>query len=425
MDIARKPKISIQQLDLANIEALIKPSGEIYTAHLGQAQLTSRFQPIYSLSHQRVVGFEGLIRVQTANGQVLTPPALFATAETEQEAVLQDRLCRTLHIKNFINQSDSSWLFLNINPLVTIRGKQYGALFGDLLERYGIPAHRIVIEILEGQIEDEEMLAEAVSYYKSMGCLVAIDDFGAGHSNFERIWSIRPNIVKLDRSIIVQAEADRAIRRIVPRLVGLIHEAGSLVLVEGIETEEQALIAMNADVDFVQGYYFGKPEEYLPEVSTHHPVISKLFTLFQDTRNRESIEHQEALDGHIEIFRASAQAIAAGDEPATAIVPFLAMNNVDRCYLLNEDGTQSGSNFNSPSTAATRDPRFEPLGDASNAIWSRRHYFQKAIQEPGIIHISNPYLSITGGTMCVTLSMAIPRDTGTRVLCGDVRWVDS
>ena len=164
--MARQSDLSIPQLKLADIETFIRPSGDCYLAHLDQIKLSSCFQPIYSLSHQRVVGYEGLIRAQQASGEMISPLCFFALAKDERETVLQDRLCRTLHIKNFINQAQDNWLFLNINPLVTVRGKQYGAFFSELLECYGIPPHRIVIEILEGQIEDEKMLAEAVSYYE-------------------------------------------------------------------------------------------------------------------------------------------------------------------------------------------------------------------------------------------------------------------
>lgn len=73
-------------------------------------------------------------------------------------------------------------------------------IFKYLLQRYQIPAARVVVETIEGAIADEGQLSESVQFYKNLGCLVAIDDFGAGHSNIERIWRLVPDIVKLDRS---------------------------------------------------------------------------------------------------------------------------------------------------------------------------------------------------------------------------------
>jgi EAL domain-containing protein (putative c-di-GMP-specific phosphodiesterase class I) len=75
-------------------------------------------------------------------------------------------------------------------------------IFFDLLNHFNIPAERVVVEIIEDHCSENTKLLEKCNYYKSMGSLIAIDDFSAGHSNFERIWNLRPDIVKLDRSIL-------------------------------------------------------------------------------------------------------------------------------------------------------------------------------------------------------------------------------
>jgi len=103
---------------------------------------------------------------------------------------------------------------------------------------------------------------------------------------------------------------------------------------------------------------------------------------------------------------------------------FLQLPNVDRCYLLNQDGVQLGDNLSSLMTTAVYDLRFEPLKDATNAVWIRRNYFQKALREPEVLQVSSPYLSITGGNLCVTLSIAIAHLEGAVILCGDIQWTD-
>ncbi len=409
---------------LQDIDRFIAPATQAVTGHLGALCLRSHFQPVYSLAHQRAVGFEALLRPQHDDGRALSPPAFFGMAGNREETVFLDRLCRTLHLRNFMMQDDGlSWLFLNIDPGVVTGGRQYGAFFAELLQRHGMPPHRVVVEILEGQIGDEGLLAEAVHYYKEMGCLIAIDDFGAGHSNFERIWRMAPQIVKLDRSTIVQAVENRTLSRVMPSLVSLIHEAGSLALVEGIETEAQALIALEADADFVQGYYFGRPAAQLP-VDLRHEGIGQLFARCDDSAARP--RGQAQLQRHVEAFQALAQQVRAGMEPQQAVQPFLALPQVERCYLLDHRGMQHGGNLLAPQAAAAVDPRFAPLDDARQAVWSRRHYFRKAVREPGTVHVSKPYLSITGGQLCVTLSMALAHAhvPGALVLCGDLLWQD-
>ncbi len=217
----------------------------------------SAFQPIFSLSHQHPVGYEALCRAKDVNGVPVSPLALFGQVKDESDNVLLDRLCRTVHVQNFTRFSDKSWIFLNVNPLVTVRGKNYGSFFKEMLEHHNILPSQVVVEILEQGIKDESILSTALEYYKNLGCLIAIDDFGASHSNFDRIWNIQPDIVKFDRSIIVQAENNPVVRKALPSMVGLIQELGCIALMEGIETEQQALIAIDSNVDMVQGYYFG------------------------------------------------------------------------------------------------------------------------------------------------------------------------
>lgn len=193
-------------------------------------------------------------------------------ASADADKMLLDRLCRALHLCTYQAVGpQNSWLFLNVKPAVVLHGRTYGIFFADLLERHRFPAHRVVVEILEDSILDEPQLAEAVGYYRGLGCLVAIDDFGCGHSNFERIWALSPDIVKLDRSILVQATAKSKVRCVLPGLVSLLHEAVSLVVMEAIVTEDEALIAMDADADFVQGCYFGRRRTRTVEIARHAP----------------------------------------------------------------------------------------------------------------------------------------------------------
>jgi EAL domain-containing protein (putative c-di-GMP-specific phosphodiesterase class I) len=99
------------------------------------------------------------------------------------------------------------------------------------------PEH-VVIEILESEIKDRAYLKTLIAHFREMGCLIAIDDFGAGHSNFDRIWELEPDIVKIDRQLISSAEKSPKVKRILKGIVALIHEAGSLVVIEGIENAE-------------------------------------------------------------------------------------------------------------------------------------------------------------------------------------------
>lgn len=178
-------------------------------AYFRGLQLSSAFQPIISLSHRRVVGYEALLRASNAVGAAVAPVDVFALPKDARESIDLDRRCRALHLRYFRDAAiPDAWLFLNVSAQVVLEGRRYGAFFNQLLQTLQFPARRVVVEILEGAVHDEAQLAVAAEYYRAIGCLVALDDFGAGHSNFERIWRLKPDIVKLDLSLIHAAAVD-------------------------------------------------------------------------------------------------------------------------------------------------------------------------------------------------------------------------
>jgi EAL domain-containing protein (putative c-di-GMP-specific phosphodiesterase class I) len=415
--IAEKP----DALDL--IEAATQIKDTEVTGQYKDLRLMSHFQPIYSLVHKRPVGYEALLRAKNQTGNNVSPLEIFSMVQDEEDTVFLDRLCRNLHLRNFLSMADeNSWIFLNVNPQVTVGGKRYGSYFGELLERYDIPPHRIVIEILESNIHDESLLSEAVNYYKNLGCLVAIDDFGAGHSNFDRIWRISPQIVKLDRSMIVQAANNPSVRRVLPNLASLLHESGSLVLMEGIETEEEALIAMDSGIDFVQGYYFGKPNNLLLSPEQNTDLLPALCEKFKNFTQQSTKKYHQELQTYLTSFELTAQLIQNNIPAELACAALLDLPKAERCYLLNREGRQQGYNLTSPLRNTMYDPRFYPLADARDAIWSRRPYFRRAMSNPGKVQISRPYLSLAGANMCVTLSIMMNSGQNTQVLCCDLDW---
>jgi len=383
--------------------------------------LKSVFQPICSLAHKRIVGYEALLRAEDLLKQPIRPDLLFGRGEILSDIVLLDRLSRYIHISNFQDLNDRiNWLFLNISPQTIVHGKEFGAFFSDALERNGLPSYRVVIEILEYPISGEEndRLVDTVGYYRKQGCLIAIDDFGAGYSNFDRIWTLKPDIVKLDRSMLVRAEADRGIRQLFPGIVSLLHQAGSLVVVEGVETEEQAFIVMESDADMAQGYFFSRPCQDLNEFP--HSFQS-LFDSYKALESLHGKECQEMHNRYRSLFYASAGLIEIGHSLADASKPLFENKLIIRCFLLEPNGMQIGDTVTSQVYADKIDPRFRPLEEAKNADWFRRHYLRRAVMQPGQLQITRPYLSITGAHMCSTLSMLIHRGSEDVILCCDIK----
>lgn len=393
------------------------------TATFHGLTLASAFQPLFSLTHRRAVGYEGLLRA-TRKDTHISPVRVFASVENEREAVRLDRLCRLLHLTNFVPQNQQDrWLFLNVNATAVASERQYSSFFTDALRAAGLAPARVVIEILESAVHDRGRLADLIAFYRTAGCLIAIDDFGAGHSNFDRVGSLAPDFVKIDRSILVSAARDPKVRRTLPGLVSLLHEAGALVVLEGIESTEEALIAADSDVDFVQGYLFGRPRADL-ETESSQQLLNTLCTDFRGFLGREALRTQQHLSGVATQFVFALQALEHQTEATVALAPLLHHPYVLRCYLLDAEGNQIGANYLSVMQTLKQDTRFAPLANVASANWSRRPYFRRAMTHPGALQVTRPYFSVTDARLVVTLSQTCRVSNRSTVLCCDVEPVD-
>lgn len=239
--------------------------------------LSSHFQPIFSTTDSARVGYEALVRGIRADGAPVGARTLFDAATASQHGDL-DWACRALHLRNFARQGDpgSLRLFLNVYPDSALAEAGDAREFERLIRYYGLPPSRVCVEILQSNCVDESLLREAVASYRDIGVSIAMDDFGIGRSNLDRIVSLRPDVVKVDRSLLVDAMGDRNARRLLPSLVALLHGAGAQVGAEGIESADEALIALEAGVDFLQGWYFSRGRERLGEDGLSEQILAEL-----------------------------------------------------------------------------------------------------------------------------------------------------
>lgn len=399
-----------------------EPGGSFGASHRG-LQVRSAFQPIFSYAHRRPVGYEGLLRAQDAAGNPVSPMTLLDAIDDFEETVFVDRLLRALHVANFrAAEPHAAWLFLNINPLVVIHGRRRGPFFRELLAEFGLPPQQVVVEVTESGTMEEEDLARAAAWFRDIGCLVAIDDFGAGHSNFNRIWKLQPDIIKLDREMIRKAASDPTAGRSLARIVSLLHEIGALVVAEGIETAEEALAAVNADADLLQGYWFARPQIGIGDIRDCDQRFAALRGEFSGRMRGEDVAFKSALQPYRAAFAHVSELVCAGAGLETAARVMIAMPKVQRFFLLDQNGTQIGANV--PAAGGVEPPalRHGPLADASGANWMHRPYFRRAVTNPGSIQVTRPYLSIADARLCLTLSIDLDAGGSRRVLCCDIEY---
>jgi hypothetical protein len=196
------------------------------------------------------------------------------------------------------------------------------------------------------------------------------------------------------------------------------------VLIEGIETEHEAQLALACDADFVQGFFFGRPNPGLADGTQAAACIGELTERYRAQAEARERATASRLQPYVRAFERAAERLGAGEPLEEVCWNFLALDHAARCFLLDSNGRQAGRNVVLRADRAPKDSGFLPLADAQGANWLRRPYFRDAIQAPERVHVTRPYLSINEATPCVTLSIATRVGSQLCVLCGDIDWVD-
>ena len=221
------------------------------------SNIISYFQPIVSNKTKEVVKYESLVRLVDENNEVISPLFFLDIAKkgkyyAQITAIVLENSFEALKMtdKNIsINISA-----LDIEKSIT-RKKIY-----ELLDIHKESAHRIVFELLEDEdVKDFDEIIKFISEVKKYGVKIAIDDFGAGYSNFERLLKYQPDILKIDGSLIKNIEQDSYSLSVVKTIVSFAKEQNIEIIAEFIENENIYNILKDLGVEYSLAYYFGRP----------------------------------------------------------------------------------------------------------------------------------------------------------------------
>ena len=221
------------------------------------------YQPIVDLDTRAVVGWEALAR-----GPERTPFAfpdhLFGFARTFGRLADLDFRCRAAAFDGAVAAGlrDAQELFVNIEPETA--GTPRPQFLLDAAARAQAAGLRVTVEITERAVtaRPAELIAQ-VARYRELGWGVALDDVGVDPRSVSLMPLVRPDVIKLDMSF-VQEPMTRDRARVVHAVVAEAERSGAKVLAEGIETEEQALLARTLGADLGQGWLFGRPGRLRP-----------------------------------------------------------------------------------------------------------------------------------------------------------------
>lgn len=211
------------------------------------------FQPIISAGSGRLFGYEALMR--SGEPSLRQPEALLDAAE--RLGRLGDLSHRARRLALAALAEDQDWtLFLNLHP----HDLSDDALLDDLLEcpdRLG----RLVLEVTERASLDSVPAARTkIASLRETGCRIAIDDLGAGYAGLSSFIQLEPDVVKIDMSLVHDADKSGVKRRLIRSLTEVCQDLGYCVLAEGVETTQERDLLLDVGCDLLQGYRFGRPD---------------------------------------------------------------------------------------------------------------------------------------------------------------------
>ena len=221
--------------------------------------LVLHYQPIVDLQSEQTVGYEALLRWNFED-QLVMPDQFIGLAERRGLIIpigawVVDEVCRQA---SMTDDSSTTWS-LNVSPL-QLRDAAFDSVVAQAIDRHGIKPHQLALELTEGVIVTNDHSTQALlQRLREIGVKLIIDDFGTGYASLDYLRNFPLHGLKIDRSFTADLANERT-HTIVSTVVALAGALDVSLVVEGIETPEQAVQVAATGAVHAQGYLFGRPQ---------------------------------------------------------------------------------------------------------------------------------------------------------------------
>jgi EAL domain-containing protein (putative c-di-GMP-specific phosphodiesterase class I) len=242
-----------QHLDIAEHRANLRRQ---VTDMMQGEKMTVHLQPIVSLRSGEVRAFEALSRFSSPRNGISAPSTVEAWFEQARTADLQvpfELNAIRLALPNLPLLPPKVYLSVNVSPATLSSPK-----FREALDH--VPPNRIFVELTEHvQIAETPALLNQLNWLRSRGIGIAIDDVGAGYAGLSTIIKLRPNVIKLDRSLVRDIDLDPAKQSLVQALFHFAEQVEAYMIAEGVERVDEHRVLAGLGARLGQGYLYGRP----------------------------------------------------------------------------------------------------------------------------------------------------------------------
>lgn len=307
---------------------------------LNENLFTYNFQPIVNARNGSIFAYEALMR--SGEEFRLSPMTILSHAEALNRLPDVEK-CTMFNTMRFAKENEQllagKMLFINSIPACTLPD----ADFEQLYQLYGDIMHSIVVEFTEQTEASSGQLKTLLERSRRCGFKVAIDDYGTGYSNISNLLTFMPNVVKIDRSLIMNIHKDKRKKHFTRNIIDYAHDNNFMALAEGVELAEELQTVIGMGVDLIQGYYTAKPsadiiQEINPDIAVE---IQEYNRLSESRRTRKTYftgDEREIslmaldLDNYTDIIINKTEYTLTGNKNYTSEMAVRAKDNID-CRL--------------------------------------------------------------------------------------------
>lgn len=392
---------------------------------INEESIVIYFQPIASIHQNKIAGYEALVRgIDPLTNSIISPLKLFEVARNHHLVNQLDTLCHKKALESFssINNHKDAILFLNIDHSTIFNEMETNYLY-HLTQDLNINPENIVLEINEQYCFDMDIVKSFVQQYKLLGFMISIDDVGSGFSNLDRIALLKPDIIKIDKSLISNIHKHFYKQQVVKMIIMLAENIGALVVSEGTELIEEIMTVFSYGSQFIQGYYFSKPyppnelNNYNCEKVIHHIVIRQKELLSNALFKKR---HYNLMIKNV-FMEIKKELVGQSFESTESFLKKSIINyqNIECAYIVDLQGIQKTSTiFNNQIDFIHRKKLFSPHKKGDDVTLKNYYYNLKTTNQD--IWLSDEYLSLATGNKCMTISGYINIKEQSYILCLDI-----
>lgn len=228
-----------------------------------EGNIVPYFQGIFNSKTLKIEKYESLMRIKTKdNSEVVS---IFKYLDLSKKINLYEKMMYLMFEKSFDVFCNKGFEFSLNLCYEDIQNESFRNFIYEKVRRCK-NSNYIIFEILESDcIKDFSVVQEFIYTIRAFGCKIAIDDFGSGYSSMENILKLKPDIIKIDGSLIKDINTSLESKKIVKNIVRMAKDLKAYTVAEYVHSKEVFNIVVDLEVDFLQGFYLAKPQRFIKQ----------------------------------------------------------------------------------------------------------------------------------------------------------------